>query len=450
MRLYPDSKVYVVCPGNYHTGGAELLHQLCSQLITFGVDAYMFYFVKGSFDLKGDPVDDFYRKYHLPYALKPEDAERNIFVAYEGPTEYLYLPKKSQRVLWWLSADNFLLSLSDYLRSKTLSTRLDFTPLQKFFTFHDQDKEMIHFAQSEYAYQFLKVNGVPDYKIYMVEDYLNQAFLSRAAQVDLSRKQNIVAFNPRKGFEVTQQLIKFAPDLAWFPIQNMTPEQVQELLAAAKVYIDFGNHPGKDRIPREAAISGCVVITGRRGSAGNDVDINIPAEFKFDERNFNPQAVIEKIREVFADFDAAHEKQADYHARILDDKNRFAREVAEAFGIKNAVGGLAILRAVNMESYYFARAVIQGGEFTPRFIVDDRAASVKKLVGEFLLREQNRNYLCVDENRIEIITREDAKFLYLEGRIKKFALAEPTANEFAELQNFFAPKVEDILIFNRK
>ena len=112
--------------------------------------------------------------------------------------------------------------------------------------------------------------------------------------------------------------------------------------------------------------------------------------------------------------------------------------------------GLAILRAVNMESYYFARAVIQGGEFKPRFIVDDVAASAKKLVGEFLLREQNRNYLCVEENRIEIITREDAKFLYLEGRIKKFALAEPTANEFTELQNFFAPKVEDILIFNRK
>ena len=149
MRLYPDSKVYVLCPPNYRTGGAEFLHQLCSQLITFGVDAYMLYFVDGSFDLKRDPVADFYRRYHLPYATTFEDNEHNIFVTYEGPTEYLYMPKKAQRAILWMSADNFLLCLSNYLKGLTTYTRLDFTPLQKVFSFHDSDKEMIHFAQSE-------------------------------------------------------------------------------------------------------------------------------------------------------------------------------------------------------------------------------------------------------------------------------------------------------------
>ena len=47
----------------------------------------------------------------------------------------------------------------------------------------------------------------------------------------------------------------------------MTPEQVVDLMSESKVYIDFGNHPGKDRIPREAVINGCCVITGVRGSA---------------------------------------------------------------------------------------------------------------------------------------------------------------------------------------
>ena len=265
--------------------------------------------------------------------------------------------------------------------------------MPKFFYFGKDDGDIIHFVQSEYARLFVKINGVPDYKIYMVEDYLNQAFLSKAAQVDLSRKENFVAYNPKKGFEVTQLLIKLALDIAWRPIQNMTPEQVQELLAAAKVYIDFGNHPGKDRIPREAAISGCVVITGKRGAANNDVDINIPEEFKFDESITNPQQVIEKIREVFDNFSAAHEKQADYRARILDDKNRFAREVADAFGLKNTLGGgVAILRAVSKETYYFALAIIQGGKFKPKFIVDDKAASAKKL---------RAKVFCA--NRIEII-----------------------------------------------
>lgn len=337
MRLYPDSKVYVLAPGNYNSGGPELCHQLCSQLITFGVNALMFYIPTNmSFNVK-DPVHPFYKKYHLPYTFNAEDSVRNIFIVPEVFGANLYRMKNFQRVFWWMSVDNYINNVADSVRN--LKSNALSSPVPKIFYFGKDDGDIIHLVQSEYARQFVKLNGVPDYKVYMVEDYLNQAFLSRAAQIDLTAKKNIVAFNPKKGFEVTQQLIKLAPDIVWRPIQNMTPAQVQELLAAAKVYVDFGNHPGKDRIPREAAISGCVVITGRRGSAGNDVDINIPAEFKFDERTTNPQAIIDKIREVFNDFDAAHEKQADYRAKILDDKNRFAREVAEAFHIRNAVGG---------------------------------------------------------------------------------------------------------------
>lgn len=337
MRLYPDSKVYVLCPGNNHTGGPELLHQLCSTLIQFGVNAYMFYTPDHASFNFADPVHSFYKKYHLPYTFNAEDSARNIFIVPEVFGAHIYGMKNFQRVFWWLSVDNYIGNVANSIGGRKNNALA--SPMPKIFYFGKDAGDITHFVQSEYARQFVQLNGVPEHKIYMVEDYLNQAFLSRAAQVDLTAKKNFVAFNPKKGFEVTQQLIKLAPDIAWRPIQNMTPEQVQELLAAAKVYIDFGNHPGKDRIPREAAISGCVVITGRRGSAGNDIDINIPAEFKFDERTENPQAVIGKIREVFSDFSTAHEKQADYRAQILDDKNRFAREVAEAFGIKKCCGG---------------------------------------------------------------------------------------------------------------
>ena len=77
--------------------------------------------------------------------------------------------------------------------------------------------------------------------------------------------------------------------LDWVPIENMTPREVGELLASAKVYVDFGEHPGRDRIPREAALAGCVVITGTRGSAGNGIDIPIPSEYVIGEDS--PDAV---------------------------------------------------------------------------------------------------------------------------------------------------------------
>ena len=338
MRLYPDSKVYVLCPANTASGGPELLHQLCSQLIKLGVDAYMFYSPGGSPFNPAAPVHEFYRKYHLPYTFNAETSGRNIFIVPEVSGEYLNVMKNFQRVFWWLSVDNYINNVANSIGGRKFNALAGAMP--KVFYFGNADADIDHWVQSEYARQFVKLNGVPEQRIYMVEDYLNQAFLNRATQIDLSRKENIAAYNPSKGFEVTQQLMKIAPDIDWRPIENMTTEQVQELLAQSKVYIDFGNHPGKDRIPREAAISGCVVITGRRGSAGNDIDINIPSEFKFDERTANPKAVIEKIQSVFENFSDAYEKQADYRSRILDDKNRFACEVAETFGIKNITGGV--------------------------------------------------------------------------------------------------------------
>ena len=450
MKIYypppPETKIYIICPGKYNSGGPELCHQLCSQLIQFGADARMVYIEEQNFN-DGDPVHDFYKKYHLPYTFEVEDAEQNILIVPEFFSEYLYMFKKIRRVFWWMSVDNYIKITSIKINSWFANPFS--MPIPKLFCFGKSDDNLSHFVQSEYARQFVKFNDIANNKIYSVGDYLNQTFLRRAAQVDLSRKENFVVYNPSKGFEVTQQLINFAPDIAWRPIQNMTPEQVQELLAKAKVYIDFGNHPGKDRIPREAAISGCVVITGRRGAAANNIDINIPDEFKFDENTARLQQIIEKIREVFGNFKANHEKQAAYRARILDDKNRFANEVAEAFGIKNLPPPtVAFIQGVGEKTFILAQGLFQSEEFLPIFIVDDRLATTE-FSDEFILREQNRNYLRVGENVIEIITRDDAKFLYLEGRIKKFALLEPTNSEIAEFQNFYQFAAEDILTFYR-
>ncbi|MBQ3442412.1 MAG: hypothetical protein IJG33_04115 [Selenomonadaceae bacterium] len=284
----------------------------------------------------------------------------------------------------------------------------------------------------------------------MVEDYLNQTFLTRAAQVDLSKKENIVAYNPKKGFEVVKLFIADAPDIDWRPIENMTPAQVQELLASAKVYIDFGNHPGKDRIPREAAVSGCVVLVGKRGAAINDIDISIPAEFKFDMAGSTPRDVIDKIRAVFEDFPAAHEKQAAYRARIHDDKNRFVNEVVEAFRIKKTNRGAVALPQGFNDGISSLIDKLQRESLMPGFIVDDMmsTAEMAKLSEGLILREQNRNYLRLDNKLIEIVTRDDAKFLYIEGRIGKLVLLEPSEAELDEVKDFYGANVDDLMTFS--
>ena len=69
-----------------------------------------------------------------------------------------------------------------------------------------------------------------------------------------------------------------AQDLRWVPLIGMTTEEMRSCMSKSKVYIDFGNHPGKDRIPREAAIfrlyryhwkEGCRGIRGGCMYSGN-------------------------------------------------------------------------------------------------------------------------------------------------------------------------------------
>ena len=446
MKLYPDSKVYIFCPGNIQTGGPESLHQLASQLISFGVQAYMVY-TKINADLFNpeDPVHDAYKKYHVPYVGRMEDNAKNIKIIPETVTTELYNGKNFRHVLWWMSVDNYLLNVIELVKYslKSLSK-----PLPKFFTFFNGTENVEHWFKSEYARQFLELNGVPASKLHHVETYIRQIFLSRAAQIDLSKKKNIVAFNPKKGFEKTRQLIEFVPEIDWRPIKDMTPEQVQELLASAKVYIDFGEHPGKDRLPREAILSGCVVITGKRGAAANDVDYNIPDDFKFDENTVKLREVVEKIFYAFENFSEAHAAQKSFREKELNARKNFAIQVADAFEIKNFPPPcVAFPQNVSDKSFLLAKKFFESRKFSGGFIVDDVVARAN-ISDKLLLREQNRNYLRIGEGFVEIITPDDAKFLYHEGRITKFALLEPTDDELAALKNFYEPDYSDVMILN--
>ncbi|MBQ6005347.1 MAG: hypothetical protein IJL14_03755 [Selenomonadaceae bacterium] len=95
MKLYPDTKVYILCPANIQTGGPELAHQFTSTLISFGVQAYICYYELSGAPLNGDdPVHDVFKKYHVPYTFSLEDSNRNILIAPETITEFLYPAKK--------------------------------------------------------------------------------------------------------------------------------------------------------------------------------------------------------------------------------------------------------------------------------------------------------------------------------------------------------------------
>jgi len=349
IEIYPDTNVYIAAPAATATGGPELLHQLSFHLRNdLKINAYMYYFPSNY----PEPVHPNYKEYENPFVRQIEDNRKNILIVpeiIEGINLTENYPNV-RKVIWWLSVDNFYLSYVLHSKTNFLTVRV-INKVYKEFTGkvlydiaeialkskmferlrlpNSVKKSDYHFVQSYYALNYLKVKGINESKIYYLSDYLNMAFLK--IQTDLSKKENIVAYNPKKGYVFTQKIISYAKDIKFIPLVNMTREEVIKTLQRAKVYIDFGNHPGKDRIPREAAILGCCVITGKRGSAGFFEDIPIPDAYKFDDKEENIPRIVEKIKDCFENFEERHKDFEYYRNVIRNGPQKFVEDLKQIF-----------------------------------------------------------------------------------------------------------------------
>jgi hypothetical protein len=309
-------RLFVTCSPDFVTGGPEALHQLVHKAAVLGYDAQMVYLPN-----RPGPAIDAYSSYGVARAVQIADAPGSVVVVPEVFPQLLGALQHARRVVWWLSVDNALNSERQ---------RLDHAGLGddpwRFEQSYAPSSGYLHLAQSEYARLHLADHGASPL---MLTDYLSPEILATSDQMLATPKRDVVLYNPRKGFEFTSRLIEASQDtLDWQPIVGLTPAGVAELLASSKVYVDFGQHPGRDRIPREAAMAGCCVITGSRGSAGNGVDIPIPQHYVFDETN--PGAVVgivETIRRCMADFTAVQAEFDSYRRWIASQEAVFTDEV---------------------------------------------------------------------------------------------------------------------------
>ena len=307
-------KVHVLCPASSVTGGPEALHQLVDAGQRLGYDMAMVYLPEDD----PDPTPAVFRMYQPRVVKDIVDAPDSVVVVPETGTLQLLELKHATRALWWLSVEHFAMRAEALRQAHGLAR----SPLDFVF---DPRFGVVHLAQSEYAKQFVEQKGA---QALMLTDYVRDEIVERARALRDGAKEDIVAYNPKKGLAFTQQLMAASPaGIRWVPIENMSPAEVAQLLGRAKVYVDFGPHPGRDRIPREAALCGCVVITNTQGSAGNGIDVPIPADCKFDERHpLTVPQVLRRIQEAMADHRQQSALFAGYRQWIEDHRRAFLEE----------------------------------------------------------------------------------------------------------------------------
>jgi hypothetical protein len=280
------NKVYINIPAKVEAGGVESLFQLADAINNNGGESIVIWDTQYH-----DPIPEKYKHYNIQDSTEVEDTSDNWIIYPEIWTEKLGTYKNMKNAIWWLSVDNNHGKFQDFLNS-----------------------EITHFYQSFYALDFLQKNGVEKYL--PLFDYIHEKYTDSVYQI--SSKKNIVCYNPVKGIDITNQIINLNPDIKFVPIHGMDENQIIELLKTSKVYIDFGHHPGRDRIPRESAILGNCIITNSKGSAGFYNDIPVENQYK----TSIAESIGITIHNCFENFETVIDKFSLYRASIKNQKEQ--------------------------------------------------------------------------------------------------------------------------------
>jgi hypothetical protein len=323
--------VLIACPGNAMTAGPEAIHQLAHDLIRLGHNAAVVYFPFTKEFNTPEP----YTQYRVP-VVKYRDIEGELFIFPEIVTTYALKIKRAKAAIWWMSVNNYTCVRYGYVWRDKLRYLKNVAKRLRPIGGLQALRRLKHFAQSYYALEFLKTNGIvgqmlsDPIPIYTSASYL-QSLPEKYAK---SIRSNTILYNPHKGKKIVQLLIAQFPHWNFFPLAGFNREQLANKFLGSKLYIDFGHHPGKDRLPREAAIHGCCVITGLHGSASNSLDLNIPKAYKIDpQANSFFDTFKKQVNLIFADFEKCSAEFSDYRYTISQEQIDFDRQITQIFSV---------------------------------------------------------------------------------------------------------------------
>lgn len=325
-------QVYVAVPQGVTTGGPEALHQLVHALRSMGVDAALWPVGR----TRGNLPSPEYARYECPTAEDwPLSRHHTAVVPETSPRELLLAPL-SKKWTWWLSVDNSSHPRVEQMNANDPPPWLpDQAPYRHRGGLRSQFQARLSqlsasaggfMFQSAYARDFgsrhLSRGG------FLVTDYLRDCRYPewRAPAIES------IAYNRSKGQRVIDLLRPHLPTTEFTPISDMPHGQVLSTLSANSMYLEVGNLPGRDRLPREAARVGCPIVILARGAGAYEEDFPHLERFRVPcDRMWLP-GLVGRINEVLADPVAAALEQRGLREWVSGDRERFQREVALWWG----------------------------------------------------------------------------------------------------------------------
>ena len=296
--------ILLLCPANIATGGTESIHNLACHLNKAGAYARIWYRGKNL----TSPQPKQYAFYGVPYITEYPEGFKGCIIFPEVWANEIVLPQYKDNLVAvsWQGVDVY-----DWNN-----------PVDK-RGIYLQRKDALHIACLEYAMETLKERGLNPFRIQEVLG--NEFFDIPDTPTD---RTDIVLYNPVsiKLTDFQKQVMKKCDELyrvRFKPIAGYNRRQVIDLFRHSKLYLDLGVFSGRERLPREAVMCGCAIITSDMGAAKRYIDNPIPDKYKVstvDQAVNMVNYVLAAYKDCKSDFDyyrqALRQEKANYEKDV--------------------------------------------------------------------------------------------------------------------------------------
>ena len=289
-------KIIVLCP-LAKTGGPEALHQLVHVIRREKLAPAFIHYIPDS-GSNSDVVKKYYAARYDIEEIPAAGIRGNVLVFPEFIDPQLARSYHAEwNWVWWLS-------------------------MQRKWPLHDYEG-IGNLCQSHYAASSLRIFGGT---CLALSDYIAEEYKVGTAPVE---KEDVIVIGP-KSLAYVFTLRKMLRGLRIVPLINLSPEEVRRWLCRAKIYLDFGWHPGRDRMPREAALCDCLVVTNRLGAAADREDLPIDEQYKISRDKIVDAPGL--LKELLQNYSQHSQRFAAYKQWISGDTERFTNEVRQFVG----------------------------------------------------------------------------------------------------------------------
>lgn len=188
---------------------------------------------------------------------------------------------------------------------------------------------VMHAFHSYYEYAMVRPHLNASQRFFLLTDFIADEFTTIDTDALLDDKEAFVCFNGHKDM-MSRKILEEAK-VPFIEIKEMSRDKVIETLKKCRVYIDMGTHPGKDHMPREAAMCGCVVVTNKSGSAAYQEDVAIEEKVVFEED------LVPLVQTILKSYPQYYKKQETYRRIIRGEKDIATKNIVNFLKIHNTI-----------------------------------------------------------------------------------------------------------------